>query len=124
MLPKKNRITRKDFPSYKAKGFNNKTIRVLDIKSLFFSVVFYKTDKAEAIKNHGSIVVSKKIAKTAIARNTLKRRFYDLLAPYFKDPLIQTTVVVYPKIDAQKAKFSVLKNEMEKVFQQVVYKKQ
>lgn len=110
MLPRKNRISRKDFPSHKVQGGR--------AFSPYFTAVFYQPGKAGAKESHASIVVSKKTAKTAVARNTLRRRFYDLLAPYFKELPTPVTVVVYPKIDAQNAPFSVLKLEIEKAFKQ------
>lgn len=110
MLPRKNRITRKDFPSRDMRGFR--------VFSPLFSAVFYQTSGKSSLQSRASVVVSKKTAKTAVARNTLRRRFYDLLAPYFKDLPVPTMVVIYPKIDAQKAPFSTLKSEVEKAFKQ------
>lgn len=106
MLPSKNRISRKEFPAHKVQG-----IRVF---SPYFSAIFYNG----ATESRASVVVSKKIAKTAVARNTLRRRFYDLLAPYFKEISNPITVVVYPKTDALKTQFDVLGTEIEKALKQ------
>ena len=108
MLPKKNRISRKDFPSHKAQGRR--------VFTPFFSAVFYRSK--DAAESRVSVVVSKKTAKSAVSRNTLRRRFYDLLAPYVKVFSTPTTIVVYPKSDALKAQFSVLGQEMEKALKQ------
>ncbi len=106
MLPKKNRISRKDFPAYKAQGFR--------VFSSFFTAVFYKTTQSTKV----SVVVSKKTSKTAVARNALRRRFYELFAPFLNTITSPTTAVFYPKAEAQKAKFSDLKIEMEKALRQ------
>lgn len=106
MLPHKNRIEKQDFPSYQRQGFR--------VFSPFFTAVFYKTINKES---RASVVVSKKTAKTAVVRNKIRRRFYSVLEPLFKNPSIKsTTIVVYPKIDARNAQFLVLKSEIEKAF--------
>ena len=110
MLPQKNRIPRKDFPSHKERG-----IRVF---SPFFTAVFYKSLKADTKASRASIVVSKKTAKTAVVRNKQRRRFYELLAPYFKTIVAPITVIIYPKKDAEKTQFSILKVEIEKAIKQ------
>lgn len=106
MLPRKNRISRKDFPANKEQGSR--------VFSPLFTAVFYKGDT----ESRASVVVSKKTAKSAVARNTLRRRFYDLLAPYLKGFTAPTTIVIYPKTEAQKTEFSVLKTEVEKALKQ------
>ncbi|MDO8604119.1 MAG: ribonuclease P protein component [bacterium] len=111
MLPKKNRIARKDFPSHKTKGIRG--------FSPFFSIVFYK-GVIGASKGKVSVVVSKKTAKTAVSRNKLRRRFYDLLGAFLEGIKTPTTIVVYPKKEAEKADFTLLKTEMEKVLKQAI----
>lgn len=107
MLPRKNRISRKEFPSHNVKGFR--------VFSPYFSAIFYKKEAGEC---RASVVVSKKTAKTAVDRNKLRRRFYDLVAPYFKTSSQPTTIVFYPKIESKPAKFSVLQIEVENAFKQ------
>ena len=106
MLPSKNRISRKDFPTHKDRG--NRVFLPL------FTAVFYKGNTI----SHASVVVSKKTAKTAVVRNKQKRRFYELLEPYFRIIKAPITVVIYPKADALKASFSVLNIEIEKALKQ------
>lgn len=103
MLPKKNRIPRKDFPSHNVRGFRS--------FSPLFSAVFYTKEGGEP---RASVVVSKKTAKTAVDRNYLRRRFYDLLRPFFNQVEMPFTVVFYPKIDAMVASQEVLRGEIEK----------
>ncbi len=106
MLSKKNRIPRKDFPVRNRQGFR------------VFSPLFSGT----ICKNEGgikvSVVVSKKTAKTAVERNYLRRIFYEAVSEHIKGFSKGALIVFYPKIDAQKATFLVLKNEIEKAFKQ------
>ncbi|OIP66502.1 MAG: hypothetical protein COV32_02985 [Candidatus Yonathbacteria bacterium CG10_big_fil_rev_8_21_14_0_10_43_136] len=106
MLPRKNRTSRKDFPTQKDRG--NRVFLPL------FTAVFYEGNTI----SRASVVVSKKTAKSAVDRNRQRRRFYDILAPYFKILSAPRTVVIYPKADAQKASFSVLNKEIEKALKQ------
>ncbi|OHA80230.1 MAG: ribonuclease P protein component [Candidatus Yonathbacteria bacterium RIFCSPHIGHO2_01_FULL_44_41] len=110
MLPRKNRISRKNFPTHKARGSR--------VFSPFFSAVFYQNDDVEEKQSRMATVVSKKTAKTAVARNLLRRRFYELFMPYLKEMIRPTTVVIYPKSEAQKVPFSFLKSEIEKALKQ------
>ena len=103
MLPKKNRISRKDFPTGPRQGFR--------VFSPLFSGVVYPKDKGIL---RVSVVVSKKTAKTAVVRNLLKRRFYSLIELYRKDFLQGAMIVFYPKMEAIKAPFSEIKTEFEK----------
>ncbi len=124
MLPKKNRILRKDFPAHNKQG-----LRVFS--SLFSATIYPNRDEdslrvlavssATGPNKDGakiSVVVSKKTAKTATARNYLRRVFYEAVSEYTKVFLKGALIVFYPKIDAQKAKFSVLKTEIEKALRQ------
>lgn len=106
MLPKKNRIPRKDFPLPSLKGVRS--------FSPLFSVVFYP----HLSKSQVSVVVSKKTAKTAVARNTLRRRFYELLAPHLGELSRKATIVIYPKLGAEKARFVELKTEIKRVLKE------
>ncbi len=124
MLPKKNRISRKEFPSHKRQGFR--------VFSTFFSGTIYPTrggesPRALAVSNRTgqsegvakvSVVVSKKTAKTAVARNYLRRIFYEATSDCLDGFLVGAIVVFYPKIEAQKAPLSVLKEEIKKVLRQ------
>ncbi|MDD5152531.1 MAG: ribonuclease P protein component [Candidatus Pacebacteria bacterium] len=103
MLPKKNRISRKDFPADQRKGSR--------VFSVFFSAVFYKTTKPES---HISVVVAKKTAKNAVTRNSLRRRFYSAIAKYLTPNPV--TAVFYPKKEAITADFKDLESEIEKAF--------
>ncbi len=106
MLPKKNRISRKDFPAHSRQGFR--------VSSPLFSGTVYPNKEGVRV----SVVVSKKTAKTAVARNYLRRIFYEAVSEYIKNFSISVLIVFYPKIDAQKTQFIVLKKEIEKALLQ------
>lgn len=106
MLPKKNRIPRKEFPAPKAQGFR--------VFSPYFSTVFYKTGEITKV----SIVVSKKTAKTAVSRNRLRRRFYEIISLFLNTLKTSRTIVIYPKKEAENIGFSVLLGEIEKALKQ------
>lgn len=101
MLPQKNRISRNDFPTGSRQGSR--------VFSPLFSGVIYPSKTGTRV----AVVVSKKTAKTAVARNTLRRRFYATLAPYLKSFSQESLIVLYPKIEAKKSPFSMLKVEIE-----------
>ncbi len=106
MLPKKNRIPRKDFPVRNRQGFR--------VFSPIFSVTIYKNEDGVKV----SVVVSKKTAKTAVVRNYLRRIFYEATSEHIKGFSKGALIVFYPKIEAQKAHFSTLKLEIEKALRQ------
>lgn len=114
MLPKKNRISKKDFPSPQRRGFR--------VFSPFFSAIFYSHENSSK-QNRVAIVVSKKTAKTAVSRNLLRRRFYNLIRPHLEKLLVPTVIVFYPKLEAGKADFTILESEIEGAFQQVKTKR-
>lgn len=80
MLSKKQRFSSKGFP--KAKPFFRASFP-------WGSVVYFSSPTPKA-----AVVVSKKIAKTAVMRNRLRRRLYAALREVYKT--YPATVVVYP----------------------------
>ena len=102
MLPQKNRIARKDFPTGPRQGFR--------VFSPLFSGVVHP-QKGGGVRV--SVVVSKKTAKTAVVRNSLRRRFYAAMSPYLASFSQGALIVLYPKIEAKKASYSILKTEVE-----------
>jgi ribonuclease P protein component len=71
MISKKHRLNQQDFKKYLLKT------RVLNGNHLY--VRFGITDLTHT---HFSVVVSKKVAKTSVMRNKLKRRSYNVLSRY------------------------------------------
>lgn len=112
MLPRKNRISKKDFPAPKrpayrdGHGAGRQGTRVF---SPLFSGVIYKNDGLART----AVVVSKKTAKTAVARNRIRRRFYAVLEPILKGGKQGGTMVFYPKKEVETAPFAVLRSEIE-----------
>lgn len=80
MLPKKKRIDRKTFLAVLPKTRTDSTP--------FFTIRSYKSETPKV-----SIVISKKIAKTAIQRNYIKRRIYKHIS---KD-LPYKTIMIFVK---------------------------
>lgn len=101
MLPKKNRISKEDFPAQKMHG--------LRFSPSLFSGVVYKNETDVRV----SVVVSKKTAKTAVVRNRIRRRVYNAIRPYIKLFLFPVLIVFYPKKDTSTVEFNVLKVEIE-----------
>lgn len=101
MLPRKNRILKHDFPAPKRQGSR--------VFSPLFSGTFYKNEGEVRI----AVVVSKKTAKTAVIRNLIRRRFYEILHPNIKSFTQQGFLVFYPKKETATVDFSALKIEIE-----------
>ncbi len=101
MVPKKQRINRETFDEIMKKG------RI--VHSGLFSLRFLKNLEKST---HFSVVVSKKIAKTAVLRNKIRRRIYSILRKTIKNPYF---VILFTKKGVEKAKFSEVKTEIEKI---------
>lgn len=98
MLPKKERLTKKDFLETRPK---------VVFRGVLADVSFLP--KVTEISRF-SCVIAKKRVKKAHDRNFLKRKFYHLLRNYsLKTPHL---VVVYPKEAAVSASFTEIDNEM------------
>lgn len=104
MLPRTHRISRKEFPAHTRQGFR--------VFSPLFTLVAYRP-LTESSPSQVSVVVSKKIAKTAVARNRIRRRFYALMELHLKKFSRPATIIIYPKVEAEKVPFALLKTEME-----------
>ncbi len=100
MLPRKNRISRKEFPAYSKQG-----IRVF---SPLFSAVIYPKETAIAV----SVVVSKKTAPKAVVRNRMRRHFYAVVERYLGKFSHGATIVFYPKAEARNASFATIETEI------------
>lgn len=105
MLSQKNRIARKNFPSYQRQS------------NRFSSPLFSGNIYAHQGRTQVSVVVSKKVAKTAIERNKIRRRFYSAIRPSLKDSQ-GALIVLYPKITTKEPLFTFLKSEIERMFQE------
>ncbi len=63
-----------------------------------------------------SVTVSKKVAKTAVLRNRIRRRLYTATAPLL--PLIKKPgyVLLMPKADCATIPFEALKDEVKNIY--------
>ena len=104
MLKKINRLTAEEFKKL------GKPSRMLH--SVFFSVRLHPTQHKQP---KFAVVVSKKIAPTAVTRNLLRRRFYELSSENIGAVSSGTAVVIFVKKEANKASFQDLKNTIEKL---------
>ncbi|MES2134732.1 MAG: ribonuclease P protein component [Patescibacteria group bacterium] len=98
MLSKKERVSRLTF--------QKRPVRTG--RFIYGSIKGFEGDPA------GAVVVSKKVCRTAPARNKLRRRIYNILRPLIRTKALQGNVIVYPNALAMKAPFQELKKELEK----------
>lgn len=59
-----------------------------------------------------SVVISKKICKSAVGRNRLRRRIYSVLRPLFRNGTLKRAVVVHPNKTALSLTFSTLREAL------------
>lgn len=78
----------------------------------FFSARAYHTD---ASTPRCVVVVSKKVAGTAVARNRIRRRLYDALGAHLARLPRGTALILYAKKEALDAPFRELQNAVEKM---------
>lgn len=103
MLPRNNRVSRKEFPVYPTRGFR--------VSSPLFTAAIYPREHGVGI----SVVVSKKTAKTAVLRNRIRRRLYATVAPFLKTFVHGSIIVFYPNINAGQVPIDILKNEVSEM---------
>lgn len=84
------------------------------------STLFSCSLKKVAGGSGASVVVSKKIAKTAVLRNRVRRRVYALLRERALIPR-STHCVLFLKLGAMTAEREVMARELEQVLQKTVY---
>ncbi len=109
MLPRKNRVTKAFFEEILGKS--------LCVHTPLFSFRFQKLKLSEAPRF--TVVVSKKVAKTSVKRNLLKRRFrssiQDLIRKNSKRNEFNGQGIFFLKKEAVEVKFSELKEEIQRV---------
>ena len=96
MLPKRQRLTKKDFP-----------IRAARRVSFAFGSISFMSGSSRA-----AVVVSKKIAPSAVVRNTMRRRMYAALKPLLSPG---RAIVVYPNKKAITAKAADLRAALKEI---------
>ncbi len=80
--------------------------------SSLFLVRVLKTDAKKRV----STVVPKKVSKTAVGRNKLRRQMYEAIAPLFSSMIDGVHVIVFAKNTAIETPFVDLSAEMKTVF--------
>ncbi len=63
-------------------------------------------------KGHFGVVVAKKVAKTAVLRNKIRRRAYSILKKTVKNPYF---AILFAKKGVEKASFADVKADIEKL---------
>jgi len=106
MLPKKHRISRKEFSSVLTKSL----LRHSNLFSLRVGAL--SPDKAP----HLAVVVSKKVSSTAAGRNLLKRRSRDIFQKLIPRLKPGTAYILFFKKEAASLSFSKLKEGIEALF--------
>lgn len=105
MLPKKSRITRKEFPA------------LLSSRNFFHSDHFIlRSAESGDHKPHLGVSVSKKISKKANIRNTIRRRVYSAVYPELKN-LKSFLMLIVAKPGSEKIKGDQLLKEIKILLQ-------
>ncbi|MBI3573943.1 ribonuclease P protein component [Candidatus Kaiserbacteria bacterium] len=99
MLPKAQRLSRKDF-----------------LKRPLRAIAFpYGSVKIFFGDARAAVVISKKTAPKAVTRNALRRRIYSILQPLLVGVGTQHGFIVYPNKKALTAPFPELRDAIQKV---------
>ncbi len=99
MLSKKNRLSRKEFSEYFKLGKRHHTP--------LFTLVYCENNAFKA-----SAVISKKIAKTAVARNKFRRRVYAVLEGVLEEGSLKGIFICIAKSGAGEASFDSIRHEL------------
>jgi ribonuclease P protein component len=107
MLPKKERLSRKEFNRFFSIGkrFHFPT----------FQVVY-----APYTTLHVSVVVSKKIAKTAVHRNKVRRRIYDIVRNYRTENSLTGVFIFFTKQPVTLLTYAKLQEEVRMSVQNIL----
>ncbi len=105
MISRSQRISKKLFP-------NSLSGRVFSTDLFSIRLVQGKVDD---VPFRASVVVSKKVAKTAVKRNLIRRRFYSILREQARKFPQGSLVVLYVRAPSMKAKFRELEDSFKKI---------
>ncbi len=104
MIPKNQRISRENFENIMKKGGLT--------NSGLFSLRFLKNPENTT---HFSVVVSKKVAKTAVLRNKIRRRGYSIFGKIQKELKNPYFIILFAKKGAEKANFNETEAQIEEI---------
>lgn len=109
MLPKKERLSRVEFNRFFSAG-----------KRCHFPLfqIIYTTHNTL----HVSVVISKKIAKSAVVRNKIRRRIYDIVRNYRSEEKTSGVFIFMVKLPVVTTSYSRLKEEVISAIQTVIKK--
>lgn len=102
MLPKRQRLTKKEFDRFFSAGKRG--------HSPLFTLIHSPGDQF-----HGAVVVGKKVFKRAVDRNRLRRRLYNALYGLSVANNLRGVYIVLTKPAAAPATFSELKEALRKL---------
>lgn len=100
MLPKKKRLTATEFSRFFASG---RRVHGTNMQLVVTPLSEF----------HGAAVVGKKVFKSAVKRNKVRRRLYDALYRAYRRQSLTGVYIVIAKPAAAKASFEALRDELE-----------
>jgi ribonuclease P protein component len=106
MLPKKERLSREEFNRFFSLGKR--------VHSPAFQVVYVSHEKL-----HASVVVPKKVAKSAVKRNVIRRRIYDIVRRYRDEAGIRGVYIFLVKPPAVGMPYETLKQEVHSIIKKI-----
>ncbi len=106
MVATQNRVSRSQFPAYFASGKR--------FHSEYFTIVYTK-----AADFRVSVVVSKKVAKSAVDRNRLRRRAYGVVERFAKEHTVGGIYIILYKPGALKATRVALQSQLATLLAQI-----
>ncbi len=101
MLPRKERLSRKEFNRFFSFGKK--------VHSASFTLVYAPHEEL-----HVSVVVSKKVAPTAVVRNKVRRRVYDIVRRARDERNIHGVYIFLTKPSVARTDYTTLKEEVRK----------
>jgi len=112
MLPSKNRIQRGEYK----KGAQKRRLFRGQLTTVGYMPTETKENSAEP---KVGVVISKKVAKSAVARSRLRRRAYSIIKEYGISRLKPGTYMVYMKKDSSYTSYKKLKEEINNVLKEI-----
>ncbi len=109
MLRRKNRIS-KDF-------FRNTSREVKNLSSFLLTIRAVKNLPQEEARF--AVIVSKKVARTAVSRNKIRRKVYGAIGPSWPARLKGFLFFIYPKKDILVSSHSLLEDSLKEAFKEM-----
>ncbi len=105
MLAKRHRVTKGSFLSGQGQG-----------RSFFVALLSLRMTKlGKMTPPTVAVIVSKKVAKTAVSRNRIRRRVYEAVSPLIPSMLQGTRYFLYPKKEVLSANFGDIKESCKQL---------